>query len=92
MRQFLIDGVFVVVVLSAIPMVSVALTSGVVALAQAATQIQEQSITQLVRIFTFVLVVLVAGDWASSEIVALFERSLRALELVAEEGRRGGVP
>ncbi len=84
MQQLLIDGIMVAVILSAVPMVVVALACGTVALVQAATQIQEQSVTHLVRICAFVAVVLVGGDWASSEVVSLFERSLRTLELLAK--------
>lgn len=84
MRQFMLDAIMVSVTLSAIPMVVVALASGIVALVQAATQIQEQSITHFVKLCTFVVVVLIAGDWASSEIVSLFERSLEALDFVGK--------
>ena len=82
MQQLIFDSLMIAVVLSCIPMVSIAITSGLVALVQAATQIQEQSVTHLVRLITFVGVVLVAGDWAGGEIVALFQRSVEALAAV----------
>jgi type III secretory pathway component EscS len=85
MQQLIFDSLMIALVLSCIPMVSIAIASGLVALVQAATQIQEQSVTHLVRIITFVGIVLVAGDWAGGEIVSLFERSVRALASVGRE-------
>ena len=82
MRQLILDSIMVAVTLSAIPMVVIALAAGIVALIQTATQIQEQSVTHLVRLITFIAVVALMGDWAGSEVVSLFERSLRALESV----------
>lgn len=82
MQQLIFDSLMIVLTLSCIPMVTIAISSGLVAIVQAATQIQEQSVTHLVRLLTFIGVVVVAGDWAGGEVVALFERSLRALALV----------
>lgn len=82
MQQFLVDAMLVAVILSAIPMTVIALSSGLVALIQAATQIQEQSVIHLVRLCAFVVFVMIAGDWASSEILSLFQRSVDAMEVV----------
>jgi type III secretion protein S len=82
MRQILFDAVMVAMILSAIPMVVIALVSGFVALIQAATQIQEQSVSHLVKLGSFLVVALIAGDWASSEILSLFERCIDALDIV----------
>lgn len=84
MQQFLFDSLLIALILSCIPMVSIAIASGLVALVQAATQIQEQSVTHLVRLITFVGIIFVAGDWAGGEIVALFERSVKALASVGQ--------
>lgn len=86
MQQLLLDGIMIAVILSTVPMVVIAFVSGTVALLQAATQVQEQSIIHLVKIFAFVIVILILGDWASSEVLSLFERSLQTLELVARGG------
>lgn len=85
MQSLVVDSFMLIIFVSGIPMVAIALATGVVALLQAATQIQEQSIVHLVRLGTFILVVVVAGDWAGEEICALFERSLHAIETI---GRR----
>lgn len=87
MQTLVLDSLIISLVLSGIPMVSIAIASGFIVLIQAATQVQEQSVIHLVRLITFVVVVIVAGDWAGGEIVTLFERSLKALESVGESSR-----
>lgn len=87
MQALVIDAVMVVLVLSAIPMLGVACAAGIVALLQAATQIQEQSVTHLARLLAFICIVLISGRWAGGEVVALFERALAMLSLL----ERGGV-
>lgn len=82
MQSLVIDAVMMMLILSAIPMVGVACAAGIVALLQAATQVQEQSLTHLVRLLAFIGIVLVAGRWAGGEIVSLFERAVTMLSLV----------
>ena len=84
MQQFIFDSLMIALVLSVIPMVSIAFASGFVALLQAATQIQEQSVTHLVRLIAFLGVVLLAGDWMGGEIASLFERSVKAIVSVGQ--------
>jgi flagellar biosynthesis protein FliQ len=86
MQSLVLDGLTMVIYLSGIPMVAIALATGCVALLQAVTQIQEQSIIHLVRLVTFIAFVIVAGDWAGGEVCDLFERSIRSIETI---GRRG---
>ena len=86
MQSLVIDAVMMMLVLSAIPMVGVACAAGIVALLQAATQVQEQSVTHLVRLMAFIGIVLIAGRWAGGEIVSLFERVLAMLSLVEGGG------
>ena len=86
MQSLILDSLILVTLFAGIPMVAIALTSGVVALMQAVTQIQEQSVSHLVKLLTFIALVLVGGDWVGGEVAALFERSLRAIEVI---GRRG---
>ena len=84
MQSLVIDAVMMMLILSAIPMVGVACAAGVIALVQAATQVQEQSLTHLVRLLAFIGLVLVAGRWAGGEIVSLFERALTTLSLIEQ--------
>lgn len=86
MQSLIFDSVILVTLLAGIPMIGIALTSGIVAVLQAVTQIQEQSVSHLVKFLTLLTLVLVGGDWVGNEVAALFERSLRAIEMI---GRRG---
>ncbi|MEN9844879.1 MAG: Bacterial export protein family 3 [Pseudomonadota bacterium] len=86
MQSLMIDSLTMVIYLSGIPMVAIALATGCAAMLQAATQIQEQSVIHLVRLVTFIAIILVAGDWAGVAVCELFERSLRSIETI---GRRG---
>jgi type III secretory pathway component EscS len=86
MQSLILDSVTLVILVAGIAMVGIAVTSGIVALAQAVTQIQEQSFPHLIKFLTLITLVLVGGDWVGNEVTALFERSLRAIEMI---GRRG---
>ena len=86
MQSRIFDSVILVTLVAGIPMIGIALTSGIVAVLQAVTQIQEQSVSHLVKFLTLLTLVLVGGDWVGNEVAALFERSLRAIEMI---GRRG---
>lgn len=86
MQSLIIDSLTMIIYLSGIPMVAIALATGCAAMLQAVTQIQEQSVIHLVRLVTFIAIILVAGDWAGEAVCDLFERSLRSIETI---GRRG---
>lgn len=86
MYTLVLDSLMLVIYLSGIPMVAIAFAAGCMAMLQAVTQIQEQSVTHLVRLVTFIALVVVAGSWAGDSVCDLFERSLRSIETI---GRRG---
>lgn len=86
MQSLVFDSLMVVIYIAGIPMLAIALTTGCVAMLQAVTQIQEQSVVHLTRIVTFIALVIVGGAWAGDAICDLFERSLRSIEMI---GRRG---
>jgi type III secretory pathway component EscS len=87
MQSLIFDSVILVTLVAGIPMIGIAFTSGVVALLQAVTQIQEQSVSHLVKFLTLLTLVFVGGDWVGNEVAALFERSLRAIEMIGRRGR-----
>ena len=86
MHTLVLDSLMIVIYLSGIPMAAIAFAAGCVAMLQAVTQIQEQSVAHLVRLVTFIALVIVAGTWAGDAVCELFERSLRSIETI---GRRG---
>lgn len=85
MQSLVLDGLTIVIYIAGIPMLVIALTTGCVAMLQAVTQIQEQSVVHLTRVVTFVVLVVVGGTWAGEAVCELFERSLRSIEMI---GRR----
>lgn len=82
MQSLVLDSLMIVIYIAGIPMVAISLATGCVAMLQAATQIQDQSVVHLVRVVTFIALVIVAGDWAGEVICDLFERSLRSIETI----------
>jgi len=86
MLTLVVDSLTLVMIIAGVPMVAIAITTGCVAMLQAVTQIQEQSVVHLVRVATFIALVTVGGDMVGEAICDLFERSLRSIETI---GRRG---
>jgi type III secretory pathway component EscS len=86
MLTLVVDSLTLVMIIAGVPMVAIAITTGCVAMLQAITQIQEQSVVHLVRVATFIALVTVGGDMIGEAICDLFERSLRSIETI---GRRG---
>ncbi len=83
MQTILIDALFAVLVLSGIPMAAISLGAGVIALLQAITQVQEQSLLHLARLLIMVAVLLAAGGHALSLLESIF---LKVLSLASFPG------
>ena len=76
-----LDRTFVIVLLiTAIPLVSGSLVSLLVAVLQAATQIQEQSISFLVKLFSVAAVIYLLGEKFFYELITFFTEILATLE------------
>jgi flagellar biosynthesis protein FliQ len=74
MYDLLVETLILVTVFSGVPMVILALVSGLVAFLQTVTQIQEQSVVQLARFIALVGVLFFWGNAALGEIEELFVR------------------
>ena len=73
------DGLLLVFWVS-LPIVLVAAGSAlVVALAQAVTQVQDQSIGQSVRLVSVMLTIVFLGSWMGRDVLLFAERSLQTL-------------
>lgn len=79
MEQVISSALVAVVLLSGVPLVAIALGAGTAALVAACFQVQEASITHLVRLGIFAAVVALLGHAAYHEIEALFLQSVAAL-------------
>ena len=63
------------IILSAVPLLACALVGLLVAVVQAATQIQEQSIQYIVKLAVFVVLAVFGSGWALEECLELFRSS-----------------
>ena len=58
------------------------LTAGIIGLLigifQAVTQLQDQALSMAVKLIAVIAVLFLTGDWMGSQLIALFEKSLRA--------------
>ncbi len=72
MQAIISEAVYVTMVISLIPMLAISLGAGLVALVQAVTQVQEQSMVHFARLVVMVFVLVWGGGHAFSELEALF--------------------
>jgi type III secretory pathway component EscS len=79
MQAILVDGLLLALLLSLVPMAAIAFGAGLVALFQAVTQIQEQSLTHLVRLVVLAAVLAWGGYSAFGEVERLLVRSIVAV-------------
>lgn len=79
LEHYLTQSLFVVALLTAIPLLIVGGAGLVVAAFQTATQIQEQSLPFLVKLLVFLLVLVVLGDTFAQQVVDLCLEVFKAL-------------
>lgn len=72
MNPLIADALMSALIISLIPMGAISLAAGAMALLQAVTQVQEQSLVHLVRIIALVLVLMWGGHAAYAQLEALF--------------------
>ena len=75
--DFFVEKAFwVLVIVSGVPLVLASISGLIVAVFQAATQIQEQSILYLIKVSTLILSFIIFGGWFWSECLDLFQQVL----------------
>lgn len=72
MSEIVVDSLILLVMLSLVPMVCIAVGAGLVAMLQAITQVQEQSLTHLVRVVVLAGVVFVGAEEAFEQLKRSF--------------------
>ena len=82
MNQLFLECVWLVLLISSIPLAGVSVACGVVAAMQSATQIQEQSVIHLVRVGVFAGIAYLLGGTGVALMRELFVKTLVAIELV----------
>lgn len=68
--------------ISGLPLVLSAVSGLIVSIFQAATSIQDQTISYVVKLSTLVLTLVVCGDWFVSEILQLLRQTLGSIAIV----------
>jgi len=76
---YLTEFFFLVLVLSGIPLILSSAAGLVAAVFQAATQIQEQSITYLVKFGAIAGTCVLLGPWAADQVLAFLQDMLKSL-------------
>ena len=72
MNPLIADALMSSLIISLIPMAAISLAAGAMALLQAITQVQEQSMVHFVRIVALVLVLMWGGQAAFAQLKAIF--------------------
>jgi type III secretory pathway component EscS len=82
MEPFLLDAIVSMLTISIVPLAAVAIAGATAALVQAITQVQEASVSHLVRLCAFSCVAYLLGLHAFAELTLFLERACRAVELI----------
>ncbi|MFO0416348.1 MAG: flagellar biosynthetic protein FliQ [Pseudomonadota bacterium] len=72
MNALVVDSITIALIISVIPMAAISLGAGLVALIQAMTQVQEQSIVHFARLVMISVVLIWGGQRAYTEIEGIF--------------------
>lgn len=78
--SFIKQAFVIVIITSGLPLVVSSVCSMGVALLQTVTQVQEQTLSYLVRFSTVVIVIYFCGPWFLKEYVNFFQQTLASLE------------
>lgn len=81
---YLREAFILLCIFSAIPLLVSSAGGLVVSILQAATQIQEQSISFAVKLILLAVTMLLIGEWFFQELVAFFQESLQSFPQLGE--------
>ncbi len=76
------NALYLAVVLSGIPLLAGVLSGGVVSILQAATSVQEQTLSFLTKLVAVVFVLYVFGGWGVSQLTGYLRQTLEAIPLM----------
>jgi len=80
MFEVYLEQVFVIVLLfSGVPLIAVSVVGVVASIVQSSTQIQEQTITYVIKLATLAGVMFLVSGWVGSEILAFFQDILLSI-------------
>jgi type III secretion protein S len=78
------QGLWLIIILSAPPLIVATVLGMIVSILQALTQIQEQSLPYVVKLVAVAVVLALTGRWIGSEMTSL---SIRCFDLITSVGR-----
>ncbi len=81
-NNFLKDAIILIVVTSCLPLAVCSVNSFLVAIFQTATQIQEQTLTYIVKLTSIIVVYYFCGEWFFAEYLKFFEISFSSLKII----------
>lgn len=84
LTSFVVQSIILVAIVSGIPLLASALSGLIVAVFQAATQIQDQTIGYVIKLIVVVATLVICGGWFSSKIMSFSEELLRSLNVVGQ--------
>lgn len=79
---YLEETIILVLILTLFPLAAASLTGFLIVLAQSATQLQEQTITFLVKAGTLAAVIACAGPWAAQQVIDFMHRIFSSIAYV----------
>ncbi|MEZ4755103.1 MAG: flagellar biosynthetic protein FliQ [Bdellovibrionota bacterium] len=75
-------GLFIVLIVSAVPLLAASCGGLLISVIQAATQIQEQTVTYFIKFIILSVVIAFGWDWFSNTMVALMQDLLTSISMV----------
>jgi type III secretion protein S len=78
------QGLWLIILLSAPPLIVATVLGVIVSIFQALTQIQEQSLPYVVKLVSVAVVLALTGRWIGSELMSL---TIRCFDLIVSVGR-----
>lgn len=81
---FFQQGLWMIIVLSAPPLLVATLCGVIVSLVQAVTQIQDQTLPYVVKLMSVAITLAVTGRWIGSELIQI---ATAAIDLIPNAGR-----
>ena len=74
------EGLLLVLIVSSVPVLAAMLTGLIVSLFQAATQLQEQTLTVVPKIIAVFLALMIAGPWMLAQLLRFSDAMLQLIQ------------
>ncbi len=89
MEPFVEESALIALLISAVLLGSVTIVGLVISILQAATQIQDQTLSTVPKLMTIIILLFIFGGWMFEQLERIFLNSCRALSLYGPPGGAG---